>query len=100
MSKIPNNIAALSDEELDRVCGMLHSTYASWVRVVARNPGIKTHLLPSLLKPSNNPAAISRMLNRKLLRFGLQIEKHILTKPSQSWGWYLVEIHSGVDKAA
>lgn len=100
MITTPDNIAILSDEELSRVCKLLCSTYASWVRLVAKNPGIKTHELPLLHKPSNNPAAISRMLNRKLLPLGLQIEKRVLTKPSESWGWYLVEIPSGVGEAA
>lgn len=96
----PDNIAILSDEELSRVCKLLCSTYASWVRVVARNPGIKTHELPALLKPSNNPASISRMLNRKLRPLDLQIEKRVLTKPSESWGWFLIELPSGIDEAA
>lgn len=100
MSTIPNNIAVLSEEELERVCRMLRSGYASWVRVVARNPGIKTHELPALLRPSNNPASISRMLNRKLLPIGLQIEKQVLTKPCESWGWFLVELPSRANEAA
>ncbi|MGU5582446.1 hypothetical protein [Aeromonas hydrophila] len=88
----PDNIALLSDEELNRVCNLLCSTYSGWVRLVAKNPGIKTHEIPVAIKPSNNPAAISRMLNRKLLPLGLQIEKRVLTKPSESWGWFLVEL--------
>lgn len=100
MSMTPNNIAVLSDEELDHVCKMLHSTYASWVRVVARNPGVITHEIPAASKPSNNPAGISRMLNKKLLPLGLQIEKRVLTKHNESWGWFLIELPSGVDEAA
>lgn len=100
MSMIPNNIAILSDEDLDRVCKLLCSTYANWVRVVARNPGVRTHEIPAASKPSNNPAGISRMLNKKLLPLGLQIEKRMLTKPCESWGWFLVELTSGVNEAA
>jgi len=100
MSMIPNNIAILSDEELNRVCKLLCSTYSGWVRLVAKNPGIKTHEIPAAIKPSNNPAGISRMLNKKLLPFGLQIEKRVLTKHNESWGWFLIELPSGVDEAA
>ncbi|GJB04325.1 hypothetical protein [Aeromonas caviae] len=100
MSMIPNNIAVLSDEELDRLCLLLSSSYASWVRVVARNPGVITHEIPAASKPSNNPAGISRMLNKKLLPLGLQIEKRVLTKHNESWGWFLIELPSGVDEAA
>ncbi|MDX7748193.1 MULTISPECIES: hypothetical protein [Aeromonas] len=100
MSMIPNNIAILSDEELNRVCKLLCSTYSGWVRLVAKNPGIKTHEIPAAIKPSNNPAGISRMLNKKLLPFGLQIEKRVLTKPCESWGWYLTELPSSPNEAA
>ncbi|MDX7689890.1 hypothetical protein SJS37_19335 [Aeromonas caviae] len=100
MSMIPNNIATLSDEDLDRVCKLLCTTYANWVRVVARNPGVRTHEIPAASKPSNNPAGISRMLNKKLLPLGLQIEKRVLTKHNESWGWFLIELPSGVDEAA
>lgn len=100
MSMIPNNIAILSDEELNRVCKLLCSTYSGWVRLVAKNPGIKTHEIPAAIKPSNNPAGISRMLNKKLLPFGLQIEKQVLTKHNESWGWFLVELPAVDGKAA
>ncbi|AUT44088.1 hypothetical protein [Aeromonas sp. ASNIH5] len=100
MSMIPNNIVILSDEDLDRVCKLLCTKYASWVRVVARNPGILTHELPAMLRPSNNPAGISRMLNKKLLPIGLQIEKQVLTKHNESWGWFLVELPAVDGKAA
>lgn len=100
MISTPDNIAILSDEELNRICKLLCTKYASWVRVVARNPGILTHELPAMLRPSNNPAAISRMLNRKLLPLGLQIEKRALTKHTESWGWYLIELPSRANEAA
>lgn len=100
MIATPDNIAFLNDEELNRICKLLCTKYASWVRVVARNPGILTHELPAMLRPSNNPAAISRMLNRKLLPLGLQIEKRALTKHTESWGWYLIELPSRANEAA
>ncbi|MGQ4867887.1 hypothetical protein [Aeromonas caviae] len=100
MSMIPNNIAVLNDEELERVCKLLCSTYSGWVRLVAKNPGIRTHEIPAAIKPSNNPAGISRMLNKKLLPIGLQIEKQVLTKPNESWGWFLVELPAVDGKAA
>lgn len=97
--KKPSNIATLTGEELNELTERLCSTYSGWFRAVAKYPGILTHQLPDLLKPSNNPAAISRMLNKKLLPYDLRIEKAVITKPSESWGWFLVRISSGVEAA-
>lgn len=77
-------------QEIERiVCG---TGYKAWIRHIADNPGIKTHELPRRSKGANNPADISRKMNQRLIPHGWQIVKQVLTKPTESWGWWIVRI--------
>lgn len=70
--------------------------YSCWISVIAEKQGILTHELPSISKPSNNPADISRKLNARIEPLGWHIVKRIKTRPNESWAWYLLPIESEV----
>lgn len=77
-------------QEIERI--VTGTGYKAWIRHIASNPGIKTHELPQRSKGSNNPACISREMNKRLIPHGWQIVKQVLTKPTESWGWWIVRI--------
>ncbi len=70
-----------------------------WLKVVAAKEGILTHELSDVMGlKSNNHHNVSKHLNKIIEPYGWCIEKRIITKQTESWGWYLVKVEQEGEK--
>ena len=79
----------------DDICKAVKPGHGQWLRVIADNPGIRTHELLKHGLCSNNHHQISAAINAVIEQKGWRIHKEPLYGARKSWAWFLVRIVGG-----